>query len=264
MNNAYKFFSSAVLLCIVGCATLPNNPERLVGIENVPLATPMQLYGFDVPQNLPNEEILKILPNEEMNLIVGEVSDNGSIIYTPFSVTKKGHTYVVSMDYTKYTSVRMNEGHDVLSRELLDYYLIIYKVGIGIRVSASFIAAEDSIRIGSLYGIALAVQQNKISGTLKVQTIGISGKDISSLIPMPSEINVTTIQDAIQAIGGIKAKIYDTTNVTIQPQAFSIATMGNKKTVLEMLDTTFGKRETATVKKPVELKRPDEYNDDTH
>lgn len=252
MKNTYIFFSSAALFCIVGCATFPNNPERLVGIENIQLTTPAHLKGFDVPQNLPNEEVLRILPNEEMNLIVGEVSDNGSIIYTPFSVTKKGHTYVVSMDYTKYTSVRMNEGDDESSKELFDHYTIIVKVGIGIRVTASFIAAEDSIRIGSLYGIGLAAQQNKISGTLKVQTIGISGKDISSLIPMPSEINVTTIQDAIQAIGGIKAKIYDTTNVTIQPQAFSIATMNNKKAALEMLDATFGKRETATIKKPIE------------
>src|SRR5262249_49802758 len=60
-----------------------------------------------------------------------------------------------------------------------------------------------------LGAISAAAEAGKISGSLVVQTLGITGKPVSTALPLPSEINPTTIQNAILALGSIKAVLYD-------------------------------------------------------
>jgi hypothetical protein len=62
---------------------------------------------------------------------------------------------------------------------------------------------------------------NQLSGTLRFETIGISGKMISSLIPLPSEISIQSISGAMQAAASIKTNMYDDTQVQISPQIFA-------------------------------------------
>jgi hypothetical protein len=75
--------------------------------------------------------------------------------------------------------------------------------------------------VSSLFGIGLAAKSGKVSGTLRFETIGIGGKQISPLIPLPSEISVESIQAAMQAAAAIKSNLYDSENVSIQPQVFA-------------------------------------------
>ena len=46
-----------------------------------------------------------------------------------------------------------------------------------------------------------------------------SGRDVSPLIPLPSQISVESIQAALQSAAAIKAKLYDD-GVEIVPQVF--------------------------------------------
>ena len=64
-----------------------------------------------------------------------------------------------------------------------------------------------------LFGLGVAASSGKVSGTLVVQTLGVSGEGISALLPMPSELNQTTIQNSIVALGSIKSKMYDAKTV---------------------------------------------------
>ena len=81
-------------------------------------------------------------------------------------------------------------------------------IGVGLRLTANVTVTEGSVDLGNLIALGIAAQSNKITGTLVVQTLGISGEGISANIPMPSDINQTSIQNAIQALGAIKANIY--------------------------------------------------------
>lgn len=90
-------------------------------------------------------------------------------------------------------------------------------VGIGLRIQASVTTLKDSINLGSLYGLGLAASQNKLNGTLIIQTLGISGENISQIVPIPDRINESTIQSAMQSLATIKSKIYDN-KTTIRPQ----------------------------------------------
>jgi hypothetical protein len=76
----------------------------------------------------------------------------------------------------------------------------------------------DSVNLSSLYSIGAAASQHKLSGTLIIQTLGISGEDISPLMPLPDQINESTIQAAMQSLATIKSKIYNKDRIIISPQ----------------------------------------------
>ncbi|HVY04672.1 MAG TPA: hypothetical protein VHB46_01725 [Burkholderiales bacterium] len=83
-------------------------------------------------------------------------------------------------------------------------------VGVGVRMIAAVTVLDTSVELGSLYSLAVAAQNKQLQGTLVVQTLGLSGEGISPLVPLPGEINVSTIQNAIQALATIKSKVYET------------------------------------------------------
>lgn len=96
-------------------------------------------------------------------------------------------------------------------------------VGVGLRIQASVTVLKDSLNIGSLYGLGLAASQNELNGTLIIQSLGISGENISPIIPIPDRINESTIQTAMQSLATIKSKIYDKkTKITPQVVAFGL------------------------------------------
>jgi len=94
-------------------------------------------------------------------------------------------------------------------------------IGVGLRVQAIVQVKSGKVDLGSLYGLGVAASQDRISGTLLIQTLGITGEPISALIPLPSEISVPTIQNAIQAVASIKSKMYEQ-DVQITPQTVSV------------------------------------------
>ncbi|WP_160712195.1 hypothetical protein [Chitinophaga solisilvae] len=207
------------------------------------------------------EEMLALFPNEATRLAIGEIGQNGTISFGPFSIARAGKSYSIILDYIKYTTASMparygeNEQVGVLSgdtsiiklkQELLTNYGVVNGVkirkvktaalgplhdrevsnrikvpvymGVGLRIQASITVLSDSINLSSFYSLGLAASQKKLNGTMIIQTLGISGENISPLMPMPDQINESTIQSAMQALATIKSKIYDAKGVIISPQ----------------------------------------------
>jgi hypothetical protein len=82
-------------------------------------------------------------------------------------------------------------------------------VGLGLRLKASITTTEADVNLSGLPAIAAQAQAGKIRGSLVVQTLGVSGKNISTALPLPSELNETTLINSILAMGAIKAMIHD-------------------------------------------------------
>ena len=82
-------------------------------------------------------------------------------------------------------------------------------VGIGLRLTANVVVTKGSTNLSSLGALSAAAEAGNVSGSLVVQTLGITGRSISTTLPLPSEINPTTIQNAILSLGSIKAVLYD-------------------------------------------------------
>jgi len=151
---------------------------------------------------LSTEEILSFLNNETVVVSVGRVSTDGSISYLPVTISAKATSYKVTMDYMKFATlpVRDSVGEKVVG---------FRRVGVGLRLISLITTLDAGINIGDLSSIGLAAKQGRLSGTLMIEVVGIKSKDVTTLLPLPSEINQTTIQNAMQSLATIKSKIYD-------------------------------------------------------
>ena len=176
-----------------------------------------------------NAILLASMPDETIRLAIAEVTLDGVLNFGTMSVGMAHHNYVVILDYIKYSTdffpveLDKNDPQEfkILPRYELNSYddntnsvsqgdaVVPVYVGVGLRLTANVTVNKDGVDLGNLFAIGAQASAKAITGTLTVQTLGISGENISAIIPMPSEINPTTIQNAILALGTIKAKLYD-------------------------------------------------------
>jgi hypothetical protein len=168
-----------------------------------------------------NKRIMASLPDETMRLAIGQIDGKGNASFATAKLGYAGSSYIVILDYIKFDTkslpviVKMDSLNQVQDfKSIFDYNtkpdaIIPVYVGVGLRFTATITVNQGSVDLGNLFALGLAAEAKKVTGTLIIQTLGISGKDISALIPMPSQINTTTIQNAIMSLASIKAKIYD-------------------------------------------------------
>ncbi len=96
-------------------------------------------------------------------------------------------------------------------------YTIPIYVGVGLRVTAQ-VSTEGGRLMADLGVLGAEAEANRLSGSLVIQSLGINGRPIGSAIPIQSELNRTTVQNALVSIGAMKALIYDESNVKATPR----------------------------------------------
>lgn len=239
-----------------------------------------------------NDSIIEYFPNEATRIAVGKVTRNGSLSFGSNGITHKGESYTVIIDYIKYhtTSIpalysfaqkydadkiyrserfktmfgQINNDKKLKSGEVVDSIFsenlndqkikIPVYVGVGLRIQANIVVLKDSLNINlaSLYNLGLAASQNQINGTLIVQTLGISGKQISSAIPIPDKINESTIQNAITSLATIKSKLYDS-ETNIKPQIVGFGLSFNIEGAKDLIEATLHST-------PLKVKKKEKHN----
>ncbi|EOV0850557.1 hypothetical protein ACOKV8_000546 [Vibrio parahaemolyticus] len=182
------------------------------------------------PSNATLAQKLEALPDETMRLAIGQFDGKAGLSFGPATTGVAGNRYVVILDYTKFTTESFGvKTTPVEDNKLLvsltndpnpDVVVPVY-VGVGLRLTAHVTVKEGSVDLGNLFALGVAAQAKQISGTLVIQSLGLSGEGVSPLIPIPSEINPTTVQNALMAIGAIKAKLYDG-KITVVPRVVGV------------------------------------------
>ncbi|MET1536088.1 hypothetical protein [Burkholderia sola] len=179
------------------------------------------------------EDILNALPDETMRLAVGQIDFNGNVTYGPVTTSVAHGRYIVTVDYIKSNTyplfVKKSDTHPdgsfratfVDDGKLADLAVPVY-IGVGLRVTATLNTTKGGINLGNLIAIAAAAQASELSGTLVVQTLGLTGENISTALPIPSDISLASIQSAIQALGTMKAKLYDTAKTHVEPRVVGV------------------------------------------
>lgn len=81
-------------------------------------------------------------------------------------------------------------------------------VGLGMRLTADIRALKADVALSSLGSIAAQAQANALSGTLTVQTLGVTSPAIATALPLPSKLDQTTVENAILALGSSRAILY--------------------------------------------------------
>ena len=102
-----------------------------------------------------------------------------------------------------------------------DRVVIPVYVGVGLRLTASVTVTKATANLASLGAISADAAAGKLTGSLVVQTLGLTGKTVATSLPLPSELNQTTIQNAILSLGSIKAVLYDP-NTQVAPRVVGI------------------------------------------
>jgi hypothetical protein len=204
-----------VLLGIGGCALKPaigdTDLPATIGASTQgptyayrpldPLEAKLENNGVEVT----NCRILDLLPDETMRLAVGQVDLSGNVSYGVAKAGAERQRYVVVLDYIKSTtsSIKRPSSQEA---DAGPAFVPTY-VGIGLRLTANLVVTKGNVDLGNLIAIGAAAQENRVSGTLVIQTLGISGSAV--VLPIPSDISVSSIQNALVAIGTIRSKIYD-------------------------------------------------------
>jgi hypothetical protein len=171
-----------------------------------------------------SEALLRDLDTETVRVALDTFDGSANLSASIIGTSVKGHSYVLIVDYIKYiTSSKAvaveytaggarGPGEKQSFRGTVPMY-----TGIGLRIRAEFKALDTGLDISGLPALAVAASAKGVSGRLTIQTLGITGPEVTGLLPLVSDISVTSIQNAVQAVGAIKAKIYEE-STTVYPK----------------------------------------------
>lgn len=91
-------------------------------------------------------------------------------------------------------------------------------VGVGLRLSADIRVLEGGIELNGLGTIGAQADAKNLTGTLAVQTLGVTGKSIATTLPLPNKLDQTTIENGLLSIGTSRAILYSTGNDGVTPR----------------------------------------------
>ncbi|ASM49032.1 hypothetical protein PESP_a0837 [Pseudoalteromonas espejiana DSM 9414] len=101
------------------------------------------------------------------------------------------------------------------------YFSLPVYVGIGLRATADINDVKTGANISGLGAIGISADTSDLKGSLTVQTLGVNGQAIAAALPIQSELNRTTAQNAITAVASIKALLYEKDTI-VQPRVVGI------------------------------------------
>jgi hypothetical protein len=147
--------------------------------------------------NLNNKQINGLLPLEKTSTSILKIQSDSSVGYMGAKYAGSSGKYVVVLDYSKYRD------------ELTDQGKTPCLVGVGIRIKATITTKKSDLDLGSLFAIAFAAKLGSLNGSIEVMKIGIDSPQLKSAIPDSMEISDNSVQQAMQAIGAVKNRLYD-------------------------------------------------------
>jgi hypothetical protein len=174
----------------------------------------------DLGAQLFRQALLRDLDCETVRVSLAHATGSASATFGTIGASVKGEGYVLTVDYIKYFAhnKRINVAYTTLGpdgKEIahkFDGNVPVYE-GIGARIRAEFTAREGGVNISGLGALAVAANANRIDGRLTMQTLGVSGPEITALLPIISDISVASIQQAVQSASAIKAKLYQESSI---------------------------------------------------
>ena len=211
-----------VISMLVSCVPAIEHLVTLGDLQNAPS------YGYTPLDALPVTtvscpgkpvDVLTLLPDETMRLSIAWASRSGDIKYGVATAGVADENYVVTLDYTKSDTVPLfasapstTSGKTTISLEQVadpqSTSSVPVYVGIGLRLTANVRIFKSGVNLANLFGLGAAGDAKELQGSLVIQTLGITGDSVSASLSIPTEISQASVQNAIQALASIRAKIY--------------------------------------------------------
>ncbi|MBI3134383.1 MAG: hypothetical protein HYZ14_06860 [Bacteroidetes bacterium] len=173
------------------------------------------------------EEILKLIPHYGMSLTIKTNTTEGGLKFATNALSAKKNSYEMVFDFTAYSSQPIYDNKKQI--------IATGKLGVTTRLKANIITKSKNLNLSDLFQIGIYASQEKLTGTLSIEIIGISSPEIVAMIPVPAELNVTSVQSSLQSLAAIKAKIFDE-STRLHPQILAIRPETTTNTILEILN----------------------------
>jgi hypothetical protein len=163
-----------------------------------------------------DNSLLPSLPLVISAVTIYQTTTSGALTLATNSISAKDENYVVIYDFTQSQQISLPPQADGSCVSGL--------IGITVRMTAKIHSKKKGINLSNLFGVGLSASQDKLIGTLEVKAFGMSSQKINELIPVPSDLTTSTVQNALSAVATIKSHIYDSeTRITPLWLAFNIS-----------------------------------------
>jgi len=165
-----------------------------------------------------DNSLLPSFPNLVSTVTLYQVDQDGSLSLLGNSLSAKKSTYIVIYDYTQTQTIQITD-----ASTSLNYYALI---GVSVRMVARVTTKTAGINLANLFGLGIAANNKKVTGSLEVRANGINSQQINEIIPVTADLSQSTIANALQAVATIKSHIYDA-GTKITPQFLAFSVVGN-------------------------------------
>lgn len=228
-----------------------------------------------------NKDVLEQLPDETAKFASRDLSKSIDGGYISFIATSsKDNRYEVIFDWIKYSAVNalvIKEGKAALIVQPEDFFkthslqdlngdvwlhkndslinsiskkipydgdIIKVIMGVGVRMIAKIKTKKKNVKITDVFGLGIAASNNQIEGSIEINTLGITGESVTSLIPLPTEINKGSIQNLLSNVAAVREKIYtieknkeDFLKVMITPRVIGYQNLSSTKYTLNQISS---------------------------
>jgi len=181
-------------------------------------------------------DALNSLPSQGAFVSVRYLDElKNEVSYGTSAVTQRNGKYSLITDYVLFENVpvtieRISKNtsdtdgeEDVTSSSSTTYCALVYRVGIGIRIKADFVALRGGLRISSLSDLAAAAQKHALSGTLWSESLGLTGPKVSTILVQPCQITGLGVQNALRSIDATKELLDEPPKgLRVQPHIISL------------------------------------------
>lgn len=124
----------------------------------------------------------------------------GNLSVSGQTLSLNNSNYVVIYDFTQTQQVAIPR---------VDKSVISGLIGVSVRMTARVHTKKKDINLANLFGIGLAANQNKLTGSLEVKVFGLSSQKINEIIPVTTDLSTGSIQNCLAAVATIKSHMYD-------------------------------------------------------
>lgn len=156
-------------------------------------------------------------------------TSNGEWVIVPFEQSVDDARYEKKSE--SYTVTRILDSSPSLLINSKIFTIPIY-IGIGLRATADIVTTNAKANVSGLGVIGSEAEAGNLKGSLIVQTLGVNGKAITAALPIQSELNRTTAQNAIVAVASIKTLLHsDETDIAPRVVGLYLPFSGGKSLV---------------------------------
>ena len=163
--------------------------------------------------SLSSNDIRRRLTSTETLISVERRDSSGGFSYLGSGGKVSRGTYRVTFDYANYTNQRVTFINDESA---------IGRIGVGLRITADLEIKKNGVDLSGLIPIALAAEDNKVSGQLSFLVYGISNDKVGLAVPSQAILDVNSVQKSFEAAAAVRI-LFGLEDTLLEPYLLGIS-----------------------------------------